>query len=445
MPNKARCFAKVHTGPKTARKRATPDVVPSGYWPSDLQSAYNLPSSTAGSGETVAVVDAFNNPTAEQDLQTYRSQFGLPACTTANGCFRKVDQRGGTSYPPTDTGWAGEIALDIDMVSAICPKCHILLVEADDDIGDNLLAAEDEAANLGANAIGNSWGVNESDIGNTEPSLESFFDHPGIAITASSGDNGYGDVEYPAASQFVTAVGGTSLSKSGSSWSETVWSDTSSGCSAFISKPPWQSDPGCSNRTVVDAAAVADPQTGVAVYDSNNHGWLQAGGTSVSAQIIAAVYALAGNTSSINNGSFPYSNPSSLFDVTSGSNGNCATSATTSDGGGETTDTTSKGVVHQSNASPALAMVDPTKVDKIIKRIFREEGLYKGNAKSKKDKNHKKKHSHQKQHSTHHQPKSPPSSGGTPPPSSGDAYLCTGVPGYDGPTGNGTPNGTGAF
>jgi subtilase family serine protease len=206
-PNKARCLSEVLTNTKTALESATPDVVPSGYWPTDLQSAYKLPSSTAGSGETVAIVDAFDNPSAESDLQTYRNQFGLPECTSANGCFKKVDQRGGTSYPAFNKGWAGEIALDLDMVSAVCPNCHILLVEADNDIADNLLAAEDEAANLGANAINNSWGAKESDIGSTEPSLESFFDHPGIAITASAGDSGYGDVEYPATSRFVTAAG----------------------------------------------------------------------------------------------------------------------------------------------------------------------------------------------------------------------------------------------
>src|SRR6266849_3921310 len=183
---------------------------PSGYNPADLQSAYKLLSSTAGSGQTVAIVDAFNDPNAESDLGVYRSQFGLSACTTANGCFKKVDQTGGTRYPRGNTGWAEEISLDLDMVSAICPNCHILLVEAKTNSFANLAAAVDRAALMGANAISNSYGGGEY---SNEVNDQSHFNHPGIAITVSSGDSGYG-VQFPAASQFVTAVGGTSLTKS---------------------------------------------------------------------------------------------------------------------------------------------------------------------------------------------------------------------------------------
>jgi subtilase family serine protease len=342
-PGDARCHARV-------RVDVAPNASnPAGYHPADLQSAYKL-NASGGIGQTVAIVDAFDDPNAESDLAVYRSTFGLPACTSASGCFRKVDQRGGTSYPRRrSVGWAEEISLDVDMVSAICPNCKILLVEADTNSFANLAAAVDTAARLGANAISNSYGGGEF---SSETSSDSHFNHPGVAITASSGDSGFGP-QYPAASQYVTAVGGTSLKVSGTTrgWSETVWSGAGSGCSAFETKPIWQHDVGCARRTIADVAAVADPNTGVAVYDTFRvSGWLVFGGTSVSSPIIASVYALAGNASSVTYGSFPYSHTSSLFDVVSGSNGSC-----------------------------------------------------------------------------------------------GGSYLCTGVAGYDGPTGNGTPNGTGAF
>ncbi len=299
---------------------------PSGLNPSDLQSAYKLPSSSAGSGQTVAIVDAYNDPNAASDLAVYRSQFGLPACTTANGCFKKVNQSGGTSYPRSDSGWAEEISLDLDMVSAVCPNCHILLVEATSPSFANLGTAVNTAVRLGAKAVSNSYGGGES---SGETSYASYYNHPGVAITASSGDNGYG-VEVPAAYNTVTAVGGTSLTRNGSArgWTETAWSGAGSGCSAYISKPSWQHDSGCAHRTVADVSAVADPNTGVSVYDTygNVGGWLVFGGTSVASPIIASVYALAGNESSITYGSYPYSHTGSLFDVTSGSNGSCSPS-----------------------------------------------------------------------------------------------------------------------
>jgi len=302
---------------------------PVGYQPADLQSAYNLTdaSSTKGAGETVAIVDAYDDPNAESDLQTYRSQFGLPACTTANGCFKKVNQRGGTSYPNPDSGWALEISLDLDMVSAICPECNILLVESDDNSFDNLGTAVNYAAGTsGVAAISNSYGGGEF---SGETSYESsYYDHTGVAVTVSSGDSGYG-VEFPAASRYVTAVGGTSLTGSGGGWSESAWSGAGSGCSAYITKPSWQTDSGCSRRTVTDVSADADPNTGVAVYDSyRQSGWLQVGGTSASSPLIASVYALGGNTSSINDGSSPYGHAKdgTLYDVTSGSNGTCSPS-----------------------------------------------------------------------------------------------------------------------
>lgn len=296
---------------------------PSGLNPADLQSAYNLPSATAGSGQTIAIVDAYNDPNAESDLAVYRSQFGLPACTTANGCFRKVDQNGGTNYPRGNSGWAEEISLDLDMVSAVCPNCHILLVEASSNSFTNLGTAVNTAVSLGANAISNSYGGSES---SGESSYASYYNHPGHIITASSGDNGYG-VEVPAAYNTVVAVGGTSLSRSSTTrgWTETAWSGAGSGCSAYITKPSWQSDSGCARRTVADVSAVANPSTGVSVYDTygQGSGWMVFGGTSVASPIIASVYGLAGNASSVNAASSLYSHTGSLYDVTSGSNGSC--------------------------------------------------------------------------------------------------------------------------
>ena len=334
---------------------ATPSATttPNGYGPSSLQSAYRLPSSTAGSGQVVAIIDAYDDPNAEADMATYRSTYGLPACTTANGCFRKVGQSGTSTLPAADGGWAQEISLDLDMVSATCPLCGILLVEATSPTTANLGTAVNTAARLGAKAISNSYGGGES---SSDPTYDSqYYNHPGIMITASSGDGGYG-VEYPAASKYVTAVGGTSLSTSTNArgWTESAWSGAGSGCSAYDTKPSWQADTGCSKRTVADVSAVADPNTGVAVYDSyayqGTSGWLVFGGTSASSPIIASVYALAGNAATLTYGSYPYSHTGSLNAVTSGSNGTC-----------------------------------------------------------------------------------------------GGSYLCTAGPGYDGPTGLGTPNGVGAF
>jgi subtilase family serine protease len=309
--------------------KVAPNVTPSGYGPSDLRSAYNL-TTTGSSTQTVAIVDAYDDPNAEKDLATYRSTFGLPACSSASGCFTKVSQTGSkTSLPRANGGWAQEISLDLDMVSAICPGCHILLVEASSSSLTNLGTAVNEAARLGATAISNSYGGSESssDIGYDSK----YYSHPGIAITASSGDNGYG-VEYPAASANVTAVGGTSLTRGSTTttrgWSEAAWSGAGSGCSAYDPQTSGQNaaDTGCTKRAVADVSAVADPQTGVAVYDSYAYqgasGWLVFGGTSVASPVIASVYALAGNAASIDT-SHTYTNTSGLFDVTSGSNGTC--------------------------------------------------------------------------------------------------------------------------
>ncbi|TMC07497.1 MAG: peptidase S8 [Chloroflexi bacterium] len=298
---------------------AAPNALPSGFGPADLQSAYKLGGS-GGAGQTVAIVDAFDNPNIASDLATYRSTFGLPAAN-----FRKVNQNGQASpLPATDVGWGEEESLDVDMVSAICPNCAIVLVEANDNSLANLGASVNTAVALGAKFVSNSYGGGESASETTSDTQ--FYKHAGVAVTASSGDSGFG-VEYPAASQFVTAVGGTSLTRSSTTrgWSETAWSGAGSGCSADEAKPSFQTSvaTNCARRGEADVSAVADPNTGVAVADTFGTGgtFFVFGGTSVAAPIIAAVYALAGTPamgSSPN--AFPYAHTSSLFDVTSGTN-----------------------------------------------------------------------------------------------------------------------------
>ena len=305
-------------------------ALPSGYGPTDLASAYNLPG--GGSGQTVAIVDAQDDPNAESDLAGYRSTYGLPACTTANGCFRKINQNGGTSYPSPDTGWAGEISLDVDMVSAVCPNCHILLVEATSASDANLGTAVNQAVAQGAKFVSNSYGGNEDS--SVTSSDSSYFNHPGVAITVSTGDSDTG-AEYPATSQYVTAVGGTSLTRSSNArgWNETVWKTSStegggSGCSAYITKPSWQHDTGCSRRMEADVAAVADPATGVSVYQTyGGNGWSIYGGTSAASPIVASVWALAGAPNAGDRSAqYPYNHTGSFNDVTSGNNGTCSVS-----------------------------------------------------------------------------------------------------------------------
>jgi subtilase family serine protease len=294
--------------------------ISSSYGPADLQAAYGLPSSTAGHGQTVAIVDAMNDPSALTDLTKYRATYHLPACTVANGCFTKLNQAGSSigPYPLTDAGWAQEISLDVDMVSAICPNCRIMLVEANSASFNDLAMSVDTAARHGANAISNSYGGGEF---SGEVAAQSHFNHPGIMITASSGDSGYGP-QFPAASQYVTAVGGTSLLRGATRFSESVWSGAGSGCSAFVPKPSWQTDTGCARRSIADVSAVADPNTGVAVVYKG--GFYVFGGTSVSSPIIASVYALAGNERLALTPKFPYYHRQGLHDIVSGSNGVCS-------------------------------------------------------------------------------------------------------------------------
>jgi subtilase family serine protease len=344
----ARCHAHVVTDVRGNEidGQARPNATPSGYGPADLRNAYAI---TTNGTTTIAIVDAYGYSKAESDLATYRAQFGLPACTTANGCFRKINQTGGTNYPRDDTGWAQESALDLDMASAMCPGCKLVLVEATTPSFANLATAVNTAAALpGVTVISNSYGGGE----NGSATYESAYNHPGKAITVSTGDSGYG-VQFPASSPHVIAVGGTHLVHATNTrgWSETAWSSGGSGCSTIYAKPGFQTDALCTKRMEADVSAVGDPNTGVAVYGPTSRrgsGWLVFGGTSVSAPLIGGVYGVTGHTP--NGADSIYAHIGSLNDVTSGTNGSC---------------------------------------------------------------------------------------GGT--------YFCTAQPGYDGPTGNGTPNGTGAF
>ncbi|NEA67968.1 S53 family peptidase [Streptomyces sp. SID12488] len=329
--------AKKGAAPATIKPNAT-SATPTGYGPSDLQDAYGLTAAadSNGSGETIAIVDAYDDPNAASDLAAYRSYYGLSACTVANGCFKKVSQTGSTtSLPTADSGWAGEISLDLDMASAICPNCNILLVEAKSSSMANLGTAVNRAVTLGAKFVSNSYGGSESSSDTSYDS--SYFNHPGVAITVSAGDEGYG-AEYPAASRYVTSVGGTKLSTSSTTrgWTESVWKTSStegtgSGCSSYDAKPTWQTDATCTKRMISDVSAVADPATGVSVYDTygDGTGWVTYGGTSASAPIIAGVYALAGTPGSSDYpAAYPYAaaGTSALNDVTSGNNGTCTTS-----------------------------------------------------------------------------------------------------------------------
>lgn len=288
-----RCFAWAHAAHGAV----------AGLTPHDLQSAYRLPSATRGTGQIVAIVDAYDNPRAERDLNVYRAHFHLGSCTAKNGCFEKVNEYGvHGDFPPADRGWAGEISLDLDAVSAVCPKCKLLLVEGTTNGARDLGFAVNAAARLGASVISNSYG------GYEYAPYDPNFDQRGKAIVvAGTGDSGYFP-EQPASFATVVAVGGTTLEPAHNArgWSERVWNDpdigaTGSGCSDFVAKPSWQTDKGCPTRASADVAAVGDPLTGLAVYDSlplgknRPGGWLVIGGTSASTPIVAGIYGLAGN------------------------------------------------------------------------------------------------------------------------------------------------------
>ena len=297
-----------------------------GYHPSDLRSAYGLSplpllsgllggSGPAPKGPTIAIVVAFDDRNAERDLGVYRNRMGLPACTTANGCFQKLnhDLNPGP-YPAANAGWTAEASLDLAMASAACPSCRIALVEADDDDIDSLGAINDKLTAPGAPfkpaAISNSYGVHES-IDNLASAIH--FVHPGTPIVASAGDDR--TVEFPASLPSVISVGGTTLSSqplSSRRWSEIPWASSGVGCSGFFSAAPWQHTR-CANRGVADVSVVADLQPGIAVYNSADGGWVVYGGTSAGAPFVAGLFAAANDYPSNGIGAGPvYAKASSL-------------------------------------------------------------------------------------------------------------------------------------
>lgn len=330
----ARCHAHVVTDAKGAPQAAT---TPKGYGPAQFRGAYQLPASAA-TAQTIAIVDAYDDPKIASDLNAYSKQFGLPLCNSENPCFEKVNQYGSAAgpFPQTNAGWALEIALDVEVAHAICPNCKILLVEASSNSLANLAASVNTAAKLGADEISNSYGGSEFSSELNE-AYAGPFNHSGIAVTVSSGDNGYGSFGFPAALSSVITVGGTTLTLGpGNTYgSESVWSGAGSGCSLYVSAPAWQSFlTACSGkRGTADVAADANPSTGAAVYDTVRYqgrsGWFQVGGTSLSSPLVAGVYALAGGLpaeSTAASGLYGHLGDSTvLHDITSGSNGTCST------------------------------------------------------------------------------------------------------------------------
>jgi subtilase family serine protease len=322
------CLARIKTD-----RTGTPAVttLPKGYGPAQFHTAYNIPM-TSETPAAIAVVAAYDHKNIKSDLDIYNKTFGLPvfpscSVTITTACFTKVDQRGGTRYPKADAGWALEIAMDVEVAHQACPNCKLILVEADSASYTNLMTAVDRARIMGATVISNSYGSSEFA---GETAYDSHFNVPGVAFIFSSGDSGYG-TSYPAASPYVTAVGGTTLNLASDNTrlSETVWSGAGSGCSLYEKKPAFQTDSGCANRTIADVSAVADPATGAAVYSSIRYsgktGWFVVGGTSLSAPLIAGIYGSAGNvTSAQPANSMPYTATSGLYDVVAGANGTCS-------------------------------------------------------------------------------------------------------------------------
>jgi len=276
--------------PPAAVQRGASQIKPamgpaaSGWAPADLQARYRLPSSTKGSGQIVAIVDAYDNPNVASDLATYRSNYGLG---TAN--FTKYNQRGQTrSYPPGDTGWGIQIDLDVEMVSASCPLCTMYLIEANSAEGSDLAASVREAVKLGARIVNISWGCGASDACVSKKDFEA----KGVVYLAAAGSAG--GVSAPSAFDTVVAVGGTTLSKNGSQYGESMWSPPG-GCATGIEKPKWQHDSYCNYRLTNDVAAV---ENDVAAYDSFGfNGWIRISGTGVASPLLAGVFGLAGNAS----------------------------------------------------------------------------------------------------------------------------------------------------
>jgi subtilase family serine protease len=333
-PGDSRCAARVVTDSKGNPQATT---APKGYGPAQFRGAYGLPIA-APPGQTIGIVDAYDDPKIATDLNAYSAQFGLPQCNSANPCFEKVNQSGSAAgpFPQANSGWSLEIALDVEVAHAICPSCKVLLVEANSNSLANLAASVNTAAKLGATEISNSYGGSEFS-GELSEIYAAPYNHPGVAVTVSSGDSGYGSFGFPAALSSVITVGGTTLTMGSENTygSESVWSGAGSGCSLYVAAPFWQSFlTACAGkRGTADVAADANPNTGAAVYDTVRYqgrsGWFQVGGTSLSSPLVAGVYALAGGLpagTSAASGLYGHLGDGSvLHDVTSGSNGSCST------------------------------------------------------------------------------------------------------------------------
>ena len=305
---------------------------PSGETPASIRGVYNLPST--GGSQTVAIVDAFDYSTAENDLNVFSTKFSLPACTTANGCFKKIFASG--SQPPANCGWGQEAALDIEWAHAMAPSAKIVLVEAASNSFTDLFAAVDVAtaqvtSGSGKGEVSMSWSGGEF---STESSNDGHFQNNNVVYFAASGDSG-GVNGYPSVSPYVVSAGGTTIHRnsSGQFTGETGWSGSGGGPSKYESKLSYQNNvPGTdpTQRSAPDFSFDADPNSGVSVYDSTRcqgrSGWLVFGGTSVSSPSLAGIVNLAGHFSASTVSELTticanYANASDFRDITSGTAG----------------------------------------------------------------------------------------------------------------------------
>src|SRR5271170_149985 len=313
------------------------------FTPSQIRHAYGFDLVTnQGAGQTIALVDAYDDANAANDLSVFSKQFNLPACTTSNGCFRQLYSSG--RKPQANANWAVEIALDVEWAHAIAPQAKILLVEAPSNNLSDLLSAVDFAVRNGASVVSMSWTSSEV---SSERNLDNHFVATGVTFLAASGDSGAG-VNYPAASPDVIAVGGTSLvlDRSGNYSSETAWSGSGGGLSKYEYEPISQAQFPIANdihgtRGVPDVSYNANPGTGYAIYDSigvsGYSGWFQVGGTSAASPQWAALVAIANsqraaarkaNLSATGTSVYAVGKASlgtNFHAVTTGTNGSCGT------------------------------------------------------------------------------------------------------------------------
>jgi hypothetical protein len=329
-PGVATCLSRVG-GPLSDRAAVaaawrSSDNKSGDYTPSDLAGLYDLPAGVTSTA-TVGVIVAGSDPNTQAQLSYYRDYFHLPACTSANRCFREVGQDGSATLPPTDSGWVTETALDVQAVSAICPTCHLLLVDANGPTASDLGAAARTATRLGATYLSLSYGSAPSFL-DSSINLADYND-PDVTYVAATGDNGYGTPTFPASASNVVAAGATSATLVNGTWHQSAWSKSGSGCATSLlggvtnALSHLLSGTVCaSGRPVSDISALGDKDTGMMFYQGGR--WWSGGGTSLSAPIIAALYALAGNHTSpqaiYDNAA---SDPSAFVDITSGSTGSC--------------------------------------------------------------------------------------------------------------------------